>query len=229
MSLISTSIFNPVWWNICQWDYLTGNVVNGNMILPGNFNKHTVWIAQFQFPTGLFATSLLKLQIQGVKIDFQSTTTNTDYPLYLFRPPASSNAGGTVVAAGLAGPGLMTGNNLTASYKYGIGGGASAIVPIIGEFGNDETCATPLSNINSAAAMVTHSVRDGMVHVSSGGSNTSPNSIVVTNMGICSPQRVEFDANQIQISCPNVFANITPTSGQPYWAYGFCLIKSEQV
>jgi hypothetical protein len=236
MSLITSTIYNAPWWTIGGFDYLTGTVSTsgtpaqpGLITLPSYFNKHTLWLAHFQFPAGLLATSVFASQIQGLFVNFYADTVDNNYPLYFFRPPSCNNQAGNLSSAALTGPGLITDQTLKTQYTYGIGGGASGLATIIGTFARDTMMQIPLSTVTGVGNFVDHFAPDAMVHCSIGGTNTTPNSLTVANMGICTPIEVDFPANKISVICPNLSGVITPTNAAPYWCYGFFLIRSEQV
>ena len=233
MSLLTTTVYAAPVWRMFGFDYLTGSIFGGGsnsaILLPDFFNKHTLWLAHFQYPFGLLATPVITSGLRGFGLLATNGKDGTDFPLYFFRPPSSNDPAGTLSAAGLTGPGLLSDQTLQMQYTYGIGGGASGLANIVGSFAYDTMLTLPLGTVTAAPNIIDHFAPGCMTHCSIGGTNIAPSSTTVGNMGICTPIEIDFVANQFQLSCPNISALITPTLGQPYWAYGFGLIRSEQV
>lgn len=233
MSLITTTVYAAPTWRMFGFDYLTGAVAgvgaNSQIVLPDIFNKHTLWLAHFMYPAALLATPVVTAGLRGLGVTANNQADGTEFPLYFFRPPSSNDPAGTLSAAGLTGPGLLSDQTLQMQYTYGIGGAGSGLANIVGSFAYDTSLTLPLGTVSGAPNLVDHFAPGCMTHASIGGSNTVPSGTVVGNMGICNPIEIDFFANGFQINCPNVVALITPTLGQPYWMYGFGLIRSEQV
>lgn len=235
MSLVTTTIYNAPWWTIGGFDYISGSVfLSGNQSQPGvaplpdYFNQHTVWLAHFQFPGTLLATSVFSKQVLGLLLNFFADTPTNNYPLYFFRPPSMTNSAGNAIGASIQAPGLITDQTLKMTYTYGIGGGSSGLATIVGTFARDNMMQTPLTTLGSATNFVDHWSNDAMVHISFGGTNTTPTGLNVGNMAICQPMKVKFPANKIGVTCPAISGLITP-GASVYWSYGFFLIRSEQV
>jgi hypothetical protein len=226
MSLLTTTVYTAPVWSIFSFDYLSG-IASAPIVLPDYFNKHTLWIGHWLYPAGLIDTPAISSGLNGLLVDFLNPSNNTDYPVSFFRPPSSSNAAGNLVAAGLAACGLVTNLSQRAVYIFG-NGGTSGNADVLGVWADDSTLTIPLGNMSSSANFVDHYSPNAKVICAMGGTNTAPDSISVSNMAICSPIDVCFTANKIAVNCPSIIGIMT-TGGGVYWAYGFGLIKSEQV